>query len=141
MSNCQRTFDIVQNQRLRILTGTAACGRITGMADSDISVHFFQNLRCEHFIYQAHAFVRRHFSWSVRITYSNTAALLTSVLQCQQTIIYGRSHIPSVKIIDAEDTALFVQVIQYISLFHQVHSFHPRYPSQILSFVISRFCQ
>ena len=80
MCDCQRTFDIVQNQRLCIFTGTAACGRITGMTHSDIPMHVLQNLWCEHFIYQSHAFVGRHFSWTIRIPYGNTAAFLPSVL-------------------------------------------------------------
>ena len=89
VGNCQSTFNIIKDQRLCILSGAASCRGITGMSHCNITMHSFQNLRGKYFIDQSHTLVGRHFTRSIRISYCDSAALLPTVLQCQQSIIYG----------------------------------------------------
>ena len=109
---CQSTFYIIKYQRLCILTGRSTCCRISGVPYTDIAMKSFQIIRCKHLIYQSHAFIRGYFAfWTASLTNSNTTALLSSVLESKQSIIYCGRNILAIKIIDAEHTTFFVQFI------------------------------
>ena len=78
---CKRAFDIIQYQRLCILSCAGSCRRITHMTDTDVSMKILQFFCIKHFVYKSHSLAGIHFSfWSFRITDGDTTALLSSVL-------------------------------------------------------------
>ena len=82
------------------------------MAYSQISVKLLQMLRLKDLIAQAHALLNRNPAFGAFcIVYRDAAAFLPPVLKGKQPVINGGRHVVSVKIIDAEHTALFTQLI------------------------------
>ena len=96
---CQRqcTFDIVQYQRLRIFSGGSSGSRITHMSYADVTFQTLQIFCVKHLIDKPHILETGYFSLrSLCLADRDTAALLSTVLQGEQSIINARCHIMSV---------------------------------------------
>ena len=62
-----------------------------------------------------------HFSLrTICLADCDTAAFLSSVLQCKQSIINGRRYISSIKIIHSKDTTFLMQIIPWCIFFKLV---------------------
>ena len=71
------------------------------------SFHFGKDFFVENFIYKSHVFILRYFAI---VIYRNSAAFLTSVLQCVQCVIGCSCHI-TVGVIDGKNAAFFSKLI------------------------------
>ena len=83
----QCTFNIIQNQRLRIFTGRCSCSGVTDMSHTDITIELFQIFRRKDLVDKPHALMRLYYVRTVGITDGDTTAFLTTVLQGHQAII------------------------------------------------------
>ena len=109
----QRSLDIVENKRLRILDGALPGCRIPDMSDTDVAFESLEALRVEILVHQSHAPPASDCSLrTVCVTDRNPAALLSPVLQGKKAIIDGRRHLfLAGEIIDTEDTAFLAGAV------------------------------
>ena len=82
------------------------------MTHTNVALQLLQIFRCKHLIDQAHSLRRKDFPlWSLCVRNCNTTALLSTMLQCKQSIINTGCHIITVKIVNTEYTAFLMQCI------------------------------
>ena len=118
MSQGQRTFNVIQHQRLGILPAAGSCRGIPHMAHADVAVHLGKVLRPKHLIDQAHPLDGLDLALGPRrVAHRDAAALLPPVLEGKQPIVDRGCHVVPVKIIDAEYAAFLPQLVESFCLF------------------------
>ena len=112
----QCSLDIIEYQRLCVFSGAGSRCGITDMSHADVSgAQPLQMLRRKDLIGKSHALVDQDFSLgSLCIADCNAAAFLSAVLQSQKAVINRRCNVVSVKIIDAEHTAFFMNTVEIL---------------------------
>ena len=109
------SLDIIQNERLRVLTVRRSGRRIAAVTDPDIAMKAVQILLFKHLadeteIFMIQIIVRR----LIRIGYCDAARFLSSVLKRAEAIINKRCDISAVSVISTENTALFSHTMLFI---------------------------
>ena len=91
VSHSQRPLDMAHHQRLGIQAVGNAVTRITDMADCHLALpQREQPILVKNFMGQTHILIRSEYAIIVDC---NAAALLTTMLQCIQSIICAQCHI------------------------------------------------